>query len=81
MATNVTIKNIPTDLYKKLKQNAAAHHRSVNSEVIYCLEQTLRSRRVDPDAFLARIDALHRQISLPPLTEEILYTAKKEGRP
>lgn len=37
---NVTVKNIPDDLYEQLKQAAEAHHRSVNSELIHCLEQT-----------------------------------------
>jgi antitoxin FitA len=38
MAT-VTFKNIPDDFYERLKQSASAHHRSVNSELIHCLEQ------------------------------------------
>ena len=38
-------------------------------------------QRVDPDKFLARIEAIHKQMShLPPLTDEILEMAKKEGR-
>ena len=80
MSTNLTIKNIPPDLYEKLKQSARMHRRSLNSEVIFCLEQTLHSRRIDPDAFLARVDALQKQASIPYLTEEILDAVKKERR-
>ena len=40
MAT-ITLKNIPNDLYKRLKQMAKANHRSVNSEIIYTLERSL----------------------------------------
>ena len=80
MPTNLTVKNIPSDLYDRLKNSAAEHRRSVNSEVIFCLEQTLRCERVDPDAFLARVDALQEQLSVPPLTDAILAAAKKERR-
>ena len=78
---SLTIKNVPDDLYKRLKESANEHRRSVNSEVIICLERALRSRRVDPEAFLSRIDALHKQVSLTPLTDEVLLRAKEEGRP
>ena len=78
---SLTIKNLPDDLYERLKESANEHRRSVNSEVIVCLERTLRSRRIDPEAFLIRIDALHKQVSLTPLTDEELLRAKEEGRP
>jgi plasmid stability protein len=76
----VTVKNIPPDLYELLKSSAQIHRRSINSEIITCLENALRSKRVDPDAFLARIDALQKEISLPPLTDEILQNGKEYGR-
>lgn len=80
MAT-ITLKNIPDDLYEKLKQRAMEHHRSVNSEVIVCLERVVQSGRVDPESFLPKLQALHKRIALPPLTEKFLREAKNEGRP
>lgn len=80
MAT-LTIKNIPEELYAKLKQSAQRHHRSVNSHTIVCLEQALRGRRLDPEAFLARVRILQQKVSLPELTDEFLQDAKNEGRP
>ncbi len=77
----LTIKAIPEPLYERLKESATENHRSINSEVIVCLERSLQSRRIDPEAFLARIDSLQKRISLPPLTDEILKKAKAEGRP
>lgn len=77
---SLTIKNIPVELYDRLKKRARERRRSVNSEVIICLEQALRCGRVDPEAFLSRIEALQTQITLPPLTDEILRGAKEEGR-
>lgn len=49
----VTVKNIPPDLYERLKELAEANHRSINSEIIACLEQSVSSRRLDPDTLLA----------------------------
>jgi antitoxin FitA len=78
---SMTIKNVPDNLYEKLKLSAQEHGRSINSEVIVCLRRALQGGRIDPEAFLARVDALAKQLSLPPLTDEILRTAREEGRP
>lgn len=79
MAT-LTIKNIPDDLYEQLKQSATRHRRSVNSEVIVCLEKVLRSRSVDPAIFLASVRALRKNISTVFVTEDDLRAAKDKGR-
>ena len=78
---NMTIKNVPDDLYEKLKENAREHGRSINNEVIFCLKRAVGGGRIDPEAFLARVDALQRELSLPPLTDKILRKARDEGRP
>lgn len=80
MAT-ITVKNLPDELYERLKKSAAAHRRSINSEVIVCLERTFSSRRIDPADLLDRADALRERVALPPLTEEALRVAKGSGRP
>ncbi len=77
----ITLKNIPEQLYKRLKENAADHRRSLNSEIIVQLEQALLSARIDPDAFLARADARRKRLGLPPLTERRLKAIKNTGRP
>lgn len=41
MATTMTLKNIPDEIYEQLRQAAAQHHRSINSEAIACLERVL----------------------------------------
>jgi len=80
MAT-VTLKSIPDDLYERIKQSATENRRSINSEIIVRLERSLKSKRVDPEAFLARVDMLRNRVGLPPLTEKILKEAKEAGRP
>ena len=37
----LTVKNIPDDLYSQLKKAAQAHRRSLNSEILYCVEKTI----------------------------------------
>jgi plasmid stability protein len=46
----ITIKGIPKKTHRELKKRAAAHRRSLNSEVICVLESTLCGRLDDPGA-------------------------------
>jgi antitoxin FitA len=46
---SITVKNIPEDLYERLKQRAEASHRSINSEIIVSIEQAVRSQGGDLD--------------------------------
>jgi antitoxin FitA len=78
---SLTIKSVPVELLEQLKASAAAHRRSLNSEVLVRLERSVGRIPVDPDAFLARVDALQRRVSLPPLTDALLEQARTEGRP
>lgn len=77
----ITIKNIPDDLYEKLKKKAEEHGGSMDNEVIFCLKRVLQASRVDPEAFLSGVEAMQQRMSLPPLTDELLRAAKEEGRP
>jgi antitoxin FitA len=77
MAT-LTIKNIPDDVYEQLKRRAARDRRSVNSEVIVCLEEVLGSGSVYPDTFLTSPRARRKNLSTVFVTEEDLRAAKDE---
>ena len=80
MAT-LTIKGLPEELYKRLKKRAADERRSINSQVIVCLEQHLAKHRREPKAILKRGDALRTRLNLPPMTVEEFRKAKESGRP
>ena len=80
MAT-ITLKNIPDDLYQLLERRAQAHRRSVNSELIHCLEMVLKPRRIAPAERLARIRALRPRIDPDAVGIEDLLGAIDEGRP
>ena len=77
---NITVKNIPDDLYKNLKYYAAMNHRSMNNEIIVCIEKAIKSRRIEKTQFLNKIKRLRKQIKLPFLTDDVLSNIKEEGR-
>lgn len=55
---SITLKNIPDALYEKLRESAKTHHRSINSELIVCLEQFLMPQRWTAADHLAKARAL-----------------------
>lgn len=77
----ITVKNIPAELYESLKERAHEHRRSINSETIVCLEQSLRTRRASPKEILAKARVLRKKTKGIFLTDEILAKAKNTGRP
>ena len=76
----LTIKNIPDDLYNQLKRYAEINRRSINSEVILCIERALRAHRTQPEVYLARARQLREKTKQYPITDEEFRTAKEEGR-
>jgi hypothetical protein len=77
---SVTIKGIPDHLYRLIKRSASEHRRSINNEIIFRLERSLKAKPMDPKAFLARVDSLRNRLKLVPVTEEMLKKAKEAGR-
>jgi plasmid stability protein len=80
MAT-ITVKNIPDDLYRRLKAAAARNRRSINGEIISRIEDSLRSRRVATDQLLARVRRLQDSYGDRAIPLEQLDAARREGRP
>jgi len=76
----LTLKNIPDDLYHRLKEAAAAHRRSLNSEILYCVERTLVPYQIDVSDHLAMSRKLREKTAAYTLTDEILDAAKNSGR-
>ena len=79
MAT-ITVKNVPVDLYAELKAVAAANRRSVNSEVIVCLERVVRNQRVDAETLLASARLLRVKTEDYPVSDEEFSRLKRTGR-
>jgi len=79
MAT-VTIKNLPDDLYELIKKNATSNYRSINGEIIFRLERSLKHKK-ETDKLLQRIDSLQKTLQVPELTQDFLKKTKAAGRP
>ncbi|MEY3666613.1 MAG: hypothetical protein RL572_153 [Pseudomonadota bacterium] len=77
---SLTIKNIPDKLYDMLKQSATANHRSVNSELIHCLEKSLMPSALSAAQLAEAAEALRSRVAGPLLTEEEITLARKQGR-
>jgi len=76
----LTLKNIPDDIYLRLKESAHLHHRSTNSEILYCLERVLRSRKIDIKERLSAAHKLRLMTHSHQLTDDRLDKIKNNGR-
>jgi plasmid stability protein len=77
----ITVKNIPPELYTRLKEAAEANRRSINREVIACIEHAVGAHRVDPDALIARARQLREAAAPYPAADDGVTQAKAAGRP
>jgi len=78
MAT-LTVKNVPDELYERLKLRAMRSRRSINSEAIVLLEDALLQTSTDEAALIERVRAVRDEVS-GYLTEEKRRSAVDEGR-
>ncbi|MCB9784562.1 MAG: Arc family DNA-binding protein [Candidatus Omnitrophica bacterium] len=78
---SLTIKNIPDDLYSELKKSADENHRSLNSQVIVTLGDSLLPRKISPEERLHRIEKLHDSIDPTKVIPDEIRAAIHEGRP
>jgi plasmid stability protein len=79
MAT-ITLKNIPDELYERLKTVAKLRHRSLNSEIINCLEQSVGRRTMSPEEIRSKAKELREKVKGRISAEEI-ERSFNEGRP
>jgi len=77
---NLTIKNLPDGLLERLRSCAEDSHRSLNSEVIRRLEQSVGRTPFDVDAFLEEVRVVRERAQLPYLTDVALRSAREKGR-
>ena len=77
---NITLKNVPPELYERLKRSAKANRRSINSEIIVCIERALYSRKIDVEGILPRARKLREETVDYPITDEGFTEAKEAGR-
>jgi plasmid stability protein len=76
----VTIKNLPDELYERLKMAAQTHHRSINGEAIFCIERVLNEALLSADDRLTQIRKLRKTTEKSSITEEEINELKTWGR-
>lgn len=80
MAT-ITVKNIPEEIYERIKLQAKANRRSVNSEIISIFEHAVQKRTPENvQAILERARKVRELTAHYTITNEELTRWKKEGR-
>lgn len=80
MAT-ISVKNVPDDLYERLKAVAEINRRSINSEIIVCIEKAVASCRIDLEETLQTARQIRQWTADDPIDDEHFSSAKAEGRP
>ena len=80
MPTTLTLKNIPDEVYQRLKHAAEIHRRSMNSEAIVCLEAVLMPKRLSASERLARASALRETLRNTEFLPADIDTFKQSGR-
>ena len=78
----ITVKNIPDNLYQRLKQSATENRRSLNSEILVCIERTVQSRKhEDVQDILTRARKMRQKTRGHVLTDKKFDEMKTAGRP
>ncbi len=77
----ITLKNIPDALYAQIKDAASVHHRSLNSEILYCVERALGTHKIDASEHIEVARKLRAKTAQHNLTDQKLNDFKNAGRP
>ena len=80
MPTTLTLKNIPDEVYDRLKLSAEMNRRSMNSEAIVRLEAALLPHRLDFTERLARARALRAVLPKGQFRARDIDAMKRAGR-
>ena len=80
MPTTLTLKNIPDDVYDRLRLAAEVHRRSMNSEAIICLEAALIPSKLTTTERLARARVLRSALPKGKFRARDIDAMKREGR-
>ncbi|RCK79866.1 MAG: hypothetical protein OZSIB_4020 [Candidatus Ozemobacter sibiricus] len=78
MAT-ITLKNVPRQIHLGIKKRAEKNHRSINGEILACLERVLGLCTADADDLLANMEKAHEGLRFK-VTVEDIRAARREGR-
>ena len=75
----ITLKDIPDALHIELKSRARFHGRSLNKEILRCLQSSISTPRVEIEKVLASVDRVREDGVR--LDGDLMDAALKSGRP
>lgn len=73
---NITVKNIPDDLYEKLSKSAKLNRRSINQEIIVCIENNIQGKVDTPEQVLTNARRLRKKTAENPISSDELSQIK-----
>ena len=76
----ITVKNVPKEIYERIKVRAIANHRSINGEILTILEQAVSLPPIDVDATLERTRKLRELTAKYTVTADEIEKMINEGR-
>jgi plasmid stability protein len=77
--SSLTIKNIPENILNKLRRRAKLNRRSLNSEIIKNLEETVNSAKVNTELLLEKANKMRAKLNFI-VDEKSLSKFKNDGR-
>jgi plasmid stability protein len=76
----ITIKNVPPEIYERIKTQAKNNHRSINGEILSILEQAISIPPIDVKATLERTRKLREMTADYVITADEIEKLINEGR-
>ncbi len=76
---NLTIKNIPDNVLRKVKRKAKLNRRSLNSEVIKTLEDLVTSAKINTSLLIEKAKELRAELNIT-IDDKFLAEHKNAGR-
>ncbi len=76
---NIIVRNLPERIHKKLKKRSELSRRSINSEIIACLEKALLTNKLEVEQILAKSKKIRYSLNFE-ITLDALEEAKSYGR-
>lgn len=77
--STITLKSIPPFLHFELKKRAEINKRSLNNEILVCLESYLGYRNFEKNQYLEEVREFRKSIKSK-VTQELINELKNEGR-
>ena len=79
----LTVRDIPEDIYRRLKELAGHNRRSMSNEIVTLLEHALLPRTIESDTFIEEARTFHARFkeTLPDLTEQAKRAERTNEKP